>query len=281
MPRAWSSACRSAWRSPRTRSATGTRAYPDVALILGSGLGALADAIHDPVAIPFGDIPGFPHAAVAGHAGRLVLGTVEDVQCVALQGRFHLYEGHDAATVALPTRVMLALGARTLVVTNAAGGIDPSFRSGDLMLIEDQINLMGRNPLTGPVVEGDARFADMSVAYDHALRELALDVAGRIGVRLVRGVYAAVAGPSYETRAEIRMLRVLGADAVGMSTVPEVLVARARDVPVLGISLISNAAAGISDAPLSHDDVVAAGRESEGRFGALVRGVVASLAARS
>jgi purine-nucleoside phosphorylase len=250
---------------------------PDVALILGSGLGALADELADAVAIPFGEIPGFPAAAVAGHRGRLVMGELEGVTCAALQGRFHLYEGYDAATVALPTRVMLGLGARTLIVTNAAGGINRTFRAGDLMLIDDHINLMGRNPLTGPVVDGDVRFPDMSRPYDPALQALAEEVALAAGVRVVRGVYAAVLGPSYETPAEVRMIERLGGDVVGMSTVPEVIVARARGVPVLGISLVSNAAAGLSAVPLSHEEVVEAGREAEGRFTRLLRGVLRRL----
>jgi purine-nucleoside phosphorylase len=254
---------------------------PDVALILGSGLGALADELSDAVAVPFGEIPGFPAAAVAGHAGRLVMGGLEGVSCVALQGRFHLYEGHDGATVALPTRVMLGLGARTLIVTNAAGGISRTFRAGDLMLIDDHLNLMGSNPLVGPVHEGDTRFPDMSRPYDPALQQLAEDVALDEGVRLVRGVYAAVLGPSYETPAEVRMLERLGADVVGMSTVPEVIAARARGVPVLGISLVSNAAAGLSPVPLSHEEVVDAGREAQGRFTRLVRGVLRRLAAHA
>jgi purine-nucleoside phosphorylase len=248
---------------------------PDVALILGSGLGALADEFEDGTALPFTDIPGFPPAAVAGHAGRLVIGRLEGRAVIALQGRFHLYEGHDAATITLPVRLMLALGARTLIVTNAAGGINRSFRSGDLMLIEDHINLMMRNPLIGPVQAGDTRFPDMTEAYDRPLRALALRVGETQGVRLVSGVYAAVLGPSYETPAEIRMLERLGADAIGMSTVPEVIVARARGVPVLGVSLITNAAAGVTGEPLSHDEVIAAGVEARQRFSRLIRGVLA------
>ena len=250
---------------------------PDVALILGSGLGALADEITDPVPIPFSEIPGFPEAAVAGHAGRLVIGELEGVTCAALQGRFHMYEGHDAPAVALPARMLLSLGARVLVVTNAAGGINRSFRAGDLMLIEDHINFTARSPLTGPVLEGETRFPDMTQAYDAGLRATAERVAAAQSLRLVRGVYAAVPGPSYETPAEIRMLERLGADAIGMSTVPEVIVARARNVPVLGISLITNLAAGISSNPLSHDEVVAAGIEARDRFAALIRGVLAGL----
>lgn len=250
---------------------------PRVALVLGSGLGSLADELDNATAIPFQEIPGFPAAAVAGHRGRMVIGELEGVTCAALQGRFHLYEGYEPAVVALPARVLLGLGAATLVVTNAAGSINRSFQPGELMLIDDHINLMGRNPLTGSVVEGDTRFPDMSAAYDPALKQLAVQVAADSDIRLVRGVYAAMLGPSYETPAEVRMLERLGADAVGMSTVPEVLVARARGVPVLGISLLSNAAAGLSDMPLSHDEVVEAGREAAGRFAKLVRGIVAQL----
>jgi purine-nucleoside phosphorylase len=249
----------------------------DVALILGSGLGALVDEFEDVVTWPFVDVPGFPQTAVAGHAGRLVIGRLEGRTAVALQGRFHLYEGHDADTVTLPVRVMLALGARTLIVTNAAGGINRSFRPGDLMLIEDHINLMSRNPLVGPVAAGDTRFPDMTDAYDGALRALAGRVARAQDVRLVAGVYAAVLGPSYETPAEIRMLERLGADAVGMSTVPEVIVARARGVPVLGVSLITNAAAGVTGEPLSHEEVVAAGVEARQRFSRLIRGIIAAI----
>jgi purine-nucleoside phosphorylase len=257
------------------RERTGT--VPRVALILGSGLGGLADELDDAVATPFRDIPGFPPAAVTGHAGRLVVGRLEGVACAVLQGRFHLYEGHDATTVTLPTRVMLALGASTLIVTNAAGGINRTYRAGDLMLIDDHINLMWQNPLTGPAQPGDTRFPDMSRPYDAALQELAAGVALAERIRVVRGVYAGVPGPSYETPAEVRMLERLGADVVGMSTVPEVIVARARGVPVLGVSLVSNAAAGLSAAPLSHAEVVAAGDEARGRFGRLLRGVVRGL----
>jgi purine-nucleoside phosphorylase len=247
---------------------------PRVMLVLGSGLGALADELEDAVRIPFAEIPGFPAATVAGHSGTLVSGRLEGVECIALQGRYHLYEGHPVERVTLPIRVMAALGARTLVVTNAAGGINRSFAAGDLMLIDDHLNLMGRNPLIGPVVPGDERFPDMSEPYDRALQQLAEQVALERHVRVVRGVYAAVTGPSYETPAEIRMLATLGADAVGMSTVPEVIAARAMGVRVLGISLISNLAAGISATRLSHEEVVAAGVEARERFVALVRGVV-------
>jgi purine-nucleoside phosphorylase len=255
-------------RDPRT---------PRVALILGSGLGALADALDDAVRIPFAEIPGFPPAAVVGHAGRLVVGTLEGHVCGVLQGRFHLYEGHDVTAVALPTRLLIALGARTLIVTNAAGGIAPAFHPGDLMLIDDHINLTGHNPLVGSVVEGEPRFPDLTVAYDPALRRTAEAAAAAEDITLVHGVYAACLGPSYETPAEIRMLGQLGADAVGMSTVPEVIVARARGVPVLGISLISNAAAGITGEPLSHEEVIAAGTAAADRLTRLIRGVLRRL----
>ena len=251
---------------------------PRVALILGSGLGDLADEITDAAAIPFAEIPGFPEAAVAGHAGQLVIGELEGVPCAALQGRFHMYEGHSAAAVALPARLLSALGARTLIVTNAAGGINRSFAAGDLMLIEDHINLTAQSPLTGPVLAGETRFPDMTQAYDGRLRGIAERVAAAHSLRLVRGVYAAVAGPSYETPAEIRMLERLGADAIGMSTVPEVIVARARNVPVLGISLITNLAAGLGTHPLSHEEVVAAGTAARGRFATLIRGLLREIA---
>ena len=247
---------------------------PRVMLILGSGLGSIADTMEGATRIPFAEIPEFPPATVEGHAGAVVIGELEGVPCVAMQGRFHLYEGHDASLAAFPVRVMAAMGARSLLVTNAAGGVHPDFRAGDLMLIEDHINLTGRNPLVGPVVEGDLRFPDMTEPYDVAFRDAAMEVARREEIRLGRGVYCAVLGPSYETAAEIRMLAKLGADAVGMSTVHEVITARASGIRVLGISLISNLAAGLSTEPLHHDEVVAAGAEARPRFEKLVRGVV-------
>lgn len=256
------------------RVLAGVAERPRVMLILGSGLGDIADGFEDATRVPFADIPEFPPATVEGHAGALVVGRLEGVPCVALQGRFHLYEGHEAALAAFPVRVMAAMGARALLVTNAAGGLHPDFGAGDLMLIEDHINLTGRNPLVGPVVEGDQRFPDMTAPYDPAFREAAMEVARGAGIRLVGGVYCSVLGPSYETAAEIRMLARLGADAVGMSTVHEVITARASGIRVLGISLISNLAAGLSTEPLHHDEVVAAGAEARPRFERLVRGVV-------
>jgi len=250
---------------------------PRVMMVLGSGLGDLADELEEPVQITFDEIPGLPRATVAGHRGRFVAGRLEGVECIALQGRYHLYEGHSAAQVALPIRLMAALGARILIVTNAAGGINPAFRAGDLMLIDDHINFMFSNPLIGPVAPGELRFPDMTEPYDRGLQRLAEEAGLERGVHTVRGVYAAVTGPSYETPAEIRMLARLGADAVGMSTVPEVITARAIGVKVLGISLIANLAAGIAKNPLSHDEVLAAGIEARSRFTALIRGTLASI----
>lgn len=250
---------------------------PRVMLVLGSGLGALGDQIENAIRIPFGEIPGFHASSVIGHKGMLVAGQLEGVPCVAMQGRFHLYEGHSAAAAALPIRVMAALGARTLIVSNAAGGVNPHFRPGDLMLMDDHINFMFRNPLIGPVVEGDVRFPDMSAPYDRELLALAESIARQEGLKLKRGVYFAVTGPSYETPAEIRMYAALGADAVGMSTVPEVIAARAMGVRVLGISLITNAAAGMTGEPLTHDEVIQAGLEAGPRFITLVRGIVRAL----
>lgn len=246
-------------------------------LVLGSGLGALADEMDDALRIPFGEVPGFHASTVEGHKGMLVAGTLEGVPAIAMQGRFHLYEGHSAATAALPVRVMAALGADTLIVTNAAGGVNPELCAGDLMVMDDHINFMYQNPLTGRVVDGDQRFPDMSAPYDRELQQIAEQIARENGITLKRGVYFAVTGPSYETPAEIRMYKLLGADAVGMSTVPEVVAARAMGVRVLGISLITNAAAGMTGEPLTHQEVIDAGEEARPRFAALVRGVLRSL----
>ncbi len=229
---------------------------PAIALILGSGLGALADELDEPVVVPFAEIPGFPPATVAGHQGRLVAGRLEGRDVIALAGRFHIYEGHSADTVALPVRVSAALGARTLFVSNAAGGVNRTFRAGALMLIHDHINLMWRNPLIGPVRPGEERFPDMSDPYDPVLLGILRTCAEHLRLSVVEGVYAGLTGPAYETPAEVRMLERLGADAVGMSTVPEVIAARALQLRVAGVSCISNPAAGLSAAPLSHDEVL-------------------------
>jgi purine-nucleoside phosphorylase len=247
---------------------------PRVGLILGSGLGALADAFEGAVRLPFDTVPGFARASVAGHAGMLVLGRLEGVPCVGLQGRYHLYEGHDPEHAVFPTRLLAELGIETLVVTNAAGGVNRTYMAGRLMLIQDHLNLIGSNPLRGPVLPGETRFPDMTEAYDAELRRIAMHVAAEQGIALESGVYCALAGPSYETPAEVRMLERLGADAVGMSTVPEVIVARARGLRVLGISLITNQAAGISPTPLSHAEVMEAGAQAAVAFSSLVRGVI-------
>jgi purine-nucleoside phosphorylase len=247
---------------------------PQVAIVLGSGLGFLADEVRDPIRIPYAGIPGFPAPGVAGHKGELVAGTLESVPVLVQNGRFHLYEGHGADVAGLPVRVFATLGVRTLIVTNAAGGVRPTFQAGTLMLIADHLNLMFRNPLTGPVLEGEERFPDMSAAYDPALRTLAREVAREAGIPLEEGVYAGLLGPSYETPAEVRMLQRLGADAVGMSTVPEVVTARACGVRCLGFSIITNPAAGLSASALSHEDVLAMGRRVGQGLGAIVKGVL-------
>jgi len=250
---------------------------PRVAIVLGSGLGGVADAVPDAVRVPYREIPGFPEPGAPGHKGELVAGTLEGVPLVVQSGRFHLYEGHTAELAALPTRVFARLGVDTLIVTNAAGGIRHTFRPPTLMLIADHINLMFRNPLVGPVVEGDQRFPDMSDPYDAELRASARTVARAEGIVLEEGVYAALLGPSFETPAEIRMLERLGADAVGMSTVPEVIVARARGLRCLGFSSVTNVAAGLSAQPLSHVEVLEAGARVAGQLERLIRGVLTRL----
>jgi purine-nucleoside phosphorylase len=250
---------------------------PDIAIVLGSGLGGLADEIAPVATIPFREIPGFPSATVAGHAGTLIVGTLEEKLVVALAGRFHMYEGHDVRLAAFPARVVHALGARTLIVSNAAGGLNARWNPGDLMLIRDHINLMFRNPLIGAVEEGDVRFPDMSDPYDPTLVELARTVAAEQGTTLREGVYAGLLGPAYETLAEVKMLGQLGADAVGMSTVPEVIVARAMGMRVLGVSCITNLAAGLSSTPITHAEVLETTAHAAGRFKRLIRGVIARL----
>ena len=250
---------------------------PRVAIVLGSGLAGVADAVGQAVRIPYKEIPGFPEPGAPGHKGELVGGTLEHVPVLVQSGRFHLYEGHAPEVAALPTRVFASLGVTTLVVTNAAGGIRHSFRPPTLMLIADHINLMFRNPLVGRVVEGDERFPDMSDPYDSGLRALAREVAQAERIPLEEGVYAALLGPSFETPAEIRMLERIGADAVGMSTVPEVIAARARGIRCLGFSSITNVAAGLSAQKLSHLEVLEAGRQVAGQLERLIRGVLRRL----
>jgi purine-nucleoside phosphorylase len=243
---------------------------PAVGIVLGSGLGGLAARIEKPVTVPFADVPGFPGATVVGHAGKLVSGSLGGRPVLALAGRFHMYEGHEAALAGFPVRVLHALGVRTLFVSNAAGGIRRSFRAGDLMVIRDHLNLMFRNPLVGAAEPGDERFPDMTAAYDAELSRRLLEHAGALGFALQEGVYGGLLGPTYETPSEVRMLATLGADAVGMSTVPEVIVARALGMRVAGISCITNLAAGISPHPLSHAEVLETTRLVAERFESLV-----------
>ncbi len=247
---------------------------PDVAIVLGSGLGGLADDIDVVARIPYGEIPGFPSATVAGHAGALIAGRLGGKFVVALAGRFHMYEGHDVRLAAFPVRVMHALGIETLIVSNAAGGVNRLWLPGDLMLIRDHINLAFRNPLIGAVESGDVRFPDMSDPYDRDLQAIARSVAEEQGLLLREGVYAWLTGPAYETPAEVRMLTILGADATGMSTVPEVIVARAIGMRVLGFSCITNLACGLSNTPITHAEVLETTDRVAGAFKALVRGVV-------
>lgn len=250
---------------------------PVAAIILGSGLGGFAARVQGAVRVPYRDVPGFPVPSVDGHAGEVLMGTVAGRRVVCFAGRFHLYEGHGADVAALPARVAHALGAPVLFASNAAGGVRRTFRPGDLMVIADHLNLMFRNPLIGPLVPGDVRFPDMSDPYDPALRRHLHEVARAAGVPLQDGVYCGLTGPTYETPAEVRMLERLGADAVGMSTVPEVIAARAMGMRCAGVSVITNPAAGLSLAPLAHDEVVEVGRQVAPRFEALVEGFVASL----
>ena len=243
---------------------------PVVAIVLGSGLGGLAKSIQNPVRVPFKEIPGFPEATVVGHDGAVIAGSLGGREIVALSGRFHMYEGHPAALAAFPVRVFHAMGVRELFVSNAAGGISSKLAVGDLMMISDHLNLMGTNPLVGAAQEGDTRFPDMTDAYDPGLRKILRTTAEALHIVLREGVYAGLLGPSYETPAEVKMLRLLGADAVGMSTVPEVITARALGIRVAGISCITNAAAGVTGSALSHAEVLETTRRVSSSFEALV-----------
>jgi purine-nucleoside phosphorylase len=250
---------------------------PVAAIVLGSGLGGLAERIEGARRVAFRDVPGFPQATVHGHAGVLIAGTLAGRSVLAMAGRFHLYEGHSPRLAGYGIRVLHALGARTLFVSNAAGGINRNFAAGDLMVIADHINLMFRNPLEGPLEPGDTRFPDMSDPYDRELRT-ALHAAGaKVGVALRDGVYAGLLGPAYETPAEVRMLERMGADAVGMSTVPETIVARAIGMRVAGVSCITNLACGLSLVPLSHDEVLETTTRVARDFEDLVSAFVAAL----
>ncbi len=251
---------------------------PSIAIILGSGLGAFADELTDGAAIGYDEIPGFAHATVEGHAGRLVIGKTGDVAVAAMQGRFHFYEGYSLEEVTFPIRVLKLLGVNTLMLTNAAGSLNTELTPGSLMVISDHINLMGVNPLIGPNDERfGVRFPDLSFAYDPDLQKLVIDEANGLGLSLRRGIYASLTGPSYETPAEIHMVRTLGADAVGMSTVPEAIIARHMDMRVIGISCITNLAAGVSSRPIDHSQVMEIGERVRGQFTELLRRVIAKL----
>jgi purine-nucleoside phosphorylase len=250
---------------------------PEVAIVLGSGLGPLAEKVQDAVRIPYADIPGFPGTTVIGHQGELVAGTLGGRTVLVQSGRFHLYEGHPAALAVLPVRVFGALGIGTLILTNAAGGIRRTFSRGVLMMIADHVNLTFRNPLIGPLHPGDERFPDMSEPYDAKLRGLARQVAGERGIRLEEGVYIQLLGPSYETPSEVRVAERLGADAVGMSTAIEVIAARARGMRCLAFSTITNPAAGITGERLEHAEVMEVAKRVAGDLERLVEGVVAKL----
>jgi purine-nucleoside phosphorylase len=253
---------------------------PEIAIVLGSGLGALAEAAEAKAgtAIPFTDLPGFPQQSVVGHSGKLVFCEMEGRKVLLQAGRFHFYEGHPMAVVTAPMRLFGRLGAQAVLLTNAAGAINPGFKVGELMVLSDHINFMGTNPLIGPNQAPGPRFPDMSRAYDPGLRQQLHAAAEGTGQRLQEGVYLAVTGPSYESPAEIRAFRTLGADAVGMSTVPETIVARHEGMRVAGISCLCNMAAGILDQPLTHQEVLEAGQAAAGRFEALVRRFVGTTA---
>lgn len=252
---------------------------PDVAVVLGSGLGDFAARLHDAVSIPYAELPYWPRSGVVGHDGRLVIGTLAARRVAALSGRVHYYEGHDLRTVTFAVRAIGLLGVKILILTNAAGGIKSAdLTPGTLMVIDDHINLLGSNPLVGPNDDRfGPRFPDMTEAYSKRLRTLADDVASVQGLRIGHGVYVAVHGPSYETPAEIRFLRAIGADAVGMSTVPETIVARQMGVEVLGLSCITNAAAGVLPQPLNHHEVMEVARQVRGAFAGLLEGIIERL----
>jgi purine-nucleoside phosphorylase len=261
-----------------------TLLVPKVGIILGSGLGAFATQVASPVVIPYADIPHFPQSTVQGHSGNLVLGTIAGVPVAVMQGRVHAYEGYAIDDVTFPTRVLGLLGVKTLVVTNAAGGIDPAYRPGSLVAIADHINLTGTNAALGPneprfaqAPGAGLRFFDMSSAYSSALRKIATEAYTAQGYELPEGIYLAVLGPSFETPAEIRAFRTLGATLVGMSTVHEVIVARHMGLQVLGLSLVTNAAAGVSAEIIHHEEVMEIGRQAEARFTALLTAILPNL----
>jgi purine-nucleoside phosphorylase len=251
---------------------------PSVAIVLGSGLGEFADRLQHGTTIPYGEIPHWPASAVVGHAGKLVMGSLKGRRVAVLSGRAHFYEGHSLQTATFATRVLGLLGVKTLILTNAAGGINVAFKPGTLMVMDDHINLMGSNPLVGPNEDRfGTRFPDMTEVYSTRLRGIADAAAAAAGVAVAHGVYAALLGPSYETPAEIRYLRTIGADAVGMSTVPEAIVGRHMGLEILGISCITNPAAGVLPQPLVHDEVMEVARRVRAEFSALLEGIVERL----
>lgn len=251
---------------------------PEIGLILGSGLGVLGDEIENQVIIKYDEIPNFPVSTVEGHSGQLVIGNLEGKFVIAMQGRFHFYEGYSMETVTFPVRVMKELGVKTVIVTNAAGGANKDFKPGDLMIIKDHINLSGNHPLIGPNDNRlGVRFPDMSTAYTPKYRELAKECAKELGIEVQEGVYTFFSGPTYETPAEIRFAQTIGSDAVGMSTVPEVIVARHSGLDVVGISCITNMAAGILDQPLNHEEVIETTQKVKSEFLSLVKSIVNKL----
>jgi len=252
-----------------------SRLQPVLGMILGTGLGSYTDHFADRTILPYTILPHFPRSSEPGHPGNLVIGSVEGIACIALQGRFHYYEGYAMQDIAFPVRVLSSLGIQKLIVTNASGGLNPDFEPGDLMLIEDHINMMGSNPLIGHTPhEPEQRFADMSRAYDPDMLEIAVDVARRKKIVLHRGIYVGVSGPCYETPAEIRMFRSFGADAIGMSTVPEVIAAVKAGIRVLGISCIANKAAGIGAERITHHEVLETTKNAEAKFSDLLNGII-------
>jgi purine-nucleoside phosphorylase len=250
---------------------------PQVFLVLGSGLSGLADCVEKGISIRFSEIPGFPDPGVEGHAGRLVFGEVEGRRVLAQAGRFHFYEGYDPEVIVAPVRIAAQLGCETVILTNASGSVSPELLPGSILLLEDHLNLMFRSPLRGPVANGEERFPDMSDPYDPELRGLARKVALEAGIPLRTGVYAAILGPSYETPAEVRFLRHSGADAVGMSTVPEAITARALGLRVLAYSLVTNMAAGLGEGSLDHSEVIEMGKAAGSRLEKLIRLVLSRM----
>jgi purine-nucleoside phosphorylase len=258
-----------------------TKLEPRIAIVLGSGLGGFADEFEDAVGIPYEEITGFARSTAQGHAGKLVIGTIDEVPVMAMQGRVHYYEGYSLEQVTFPIRTFKLLGIKTLILTNASGGINVQLSQGALMVISDHLNLMGDNPLRGPNDERfGPRFPDMSAVYSAELQEIVIEEAKTIGTEVRRGIYVALSGPSYETPSEIHLLRNLGADAVGMSTVPEAIVARHMGIEVLGISCITNMAAGISDEPINHEEVMATGDRVRDVFALLLQRVVGRVQSR-